>query len=513
MATLSEDEIRLAKMGYKQEFNRGFKFIHNFGVSFSILSVIVGVNTLLSYALVAGGSAGAVLGWIVVSFFTILVGYSLTEICSAMPTAGGLYFWAARLGGEKWGPVLSWYTSWIVIIGGVCGFVSGSYSISQFVWSLVMVWKPDLQVTIAMVAVVAIGTILVAAILNSIHERVLGLLMEISVYTHIVGTVFVIIMVLVKAPTKQSASFVFQSFNNLTGQDSMGYAVLLGFLFPAWNFLGFDASAHIAEETVDSHIHAARGIYTSITSAVILGFAFLLALLFSIQDFDAILASPYPIGITQLYMDACGPIWTTVVLILVLICGICNVVCSMIANSRVVYAWSRDGGYGVKLSKFLYYAHPVTKLPLRGVWMTASLGMILSCIGFGSNVALTAFSSVSTIGLMVSYMIPIFAKVAIAGDSFKPGPLNLGRFSNIINWISVVWVGFLAVLMSLPSAYPVVAVNLNYAPIIFVFWVGVITAIWFGSAKHWFRGPVVHISEEDLANLEEKLSDTKAQKV
>ncbi|KXS17804.1 amino acid transporter [Gonapodya prolifera JEL478] len=506
MAT--EDEIRLAKLGYKQEFKRGFKFIHNFGVSFTIVSIIIGVNTLLSYALVAGGSAGAIIGWLVVSALVLCVAYSLTEICSAMPTAGGLYYWAAKLGGDNWGPFFAWYTAWIGIIGGVSGSISVAFSISQFTWSLVLVWHPEVEVTLVKLAALAEAALLLAAILNSLHDQVIAKIVELSVYSHIFGTFFIGILVLVKAPKLQSASFVFQQFENLTGQDSMGFAVLLGLLFPSWTFLGFDASAHIAEETVDSHIHAARGISSSVTIAVVIGFFLTISVLFSIQDVQSILTSPYPQTITQLYMDVAGPVWTTVILIIVLICSCCCLVCSVTANSRVVYAWSRDRGFGTTLSQYFYYAHPTSRLPLRAVWLVVFASMALACIGFGSNVALSAFSSVATIGYMVSYVIPIFSKAVVARDSFKPGPINMGRLSPIVNWISIAWVTCITLLFSLPSTYPVTGTNLNYAPILVVFYIGVITVAWFVSAKNWFHGPVSHISDEELADLE-KVNATK----
>ncbi|KXS18150.1 amino acid transporter [Gonapodya prolifera JEL478] len=499
----SQDELRLAKLGYRQEFKRGFKFIHNFGVSFTIVSVVIGVNTLLSYALVAGGSAGAVLGWISVSFLTMCVAYSLTEICSAMPTAGGLYYWSAKLGGDSWGPFLSWYTAWIGVIGGISGFISVAYSISQFTWSLVLVWSPDTGVTLAKIAAVAEVSLLIAGILNCIHDQVLARVVEVSVWVHVLGTFFIGISVLVKAPTLQPASFVFQQFENLTGQDNMGFAVLLGLLFPSWTFLGFDASAHISEETVDSHIHAARGISSSVTISAVIGLFLTLAVLFSIQDVDAILTAPYPQAITQLYMDAAGPVWTSVYIAIILVCSWCCVVCSVTANSRVVYAWARDGGFGSAASKYLYYAHPSNKLPIRAVWLVVFAAMTLALIGFGSNVALSAFSSVATIGLMVSYMIPILSKAVVAKiPSNQDVAINLGKLSPFVNWVSILWVVALSVLFCLPSSYPVTGTNLNYAPVLMVFYTALITIAWFLSARNWFRGPVSQFSEEDLAALE-----------
>ena len=39
----------------------------------------------------------------------------MAELASAYPTAGGLYFWAFRLGGRGW----AWVTAWLNMIGQV----------------------------------------------------------------------------------------------------------------------------------------------------------------------------------------------------------------------------------------------------------------------------------------------------------------------------------------------------------------------------------------------------------
>jgi len=57
-----------------------------------------------------GGTISAVWGWPIVSTFAFLVSLSMAEICSAYPTCGGLYFWAARLAGEHHAPFASWVT-------------------------------------------------------------------------------------------------------------------------------------------------------------------------------------------------------------------------------------------------------------------------------------------------------------------------------------------------------------------------------------------------------------------
>lgn len=72
--SMSKDEGRLRELGYKQELKRDWSMMHNFGVSFSIISVITGITTLFNYGLNTGGPGVMSVGWIIVSFFTMFVG-------------------------------------------------------------------------------------------------------------------------------------------------------------------------------------------------------------------------------------------------------------------------------------------------------------------------------------------------------------------------------------------------------------------------------------------------------
>ena len=114
----SQDEGTLAEQGYKQELNRDWSVLHNFGVSFSIISVITGITTLFEYGLTTGGPGVMSIGWIVVSFFTLFVGLGMAEITSAHPTSGGPYFWAAMLApNDRLAAFFSWITGWFNFVG------------------------------------------------------------------------------------------------------------------------------------------------------------------------------------------------------------------------------------------------------------------------------------------------------------------------------------------------------------------------------------------------------------
>ncbi len=96
--TLSADEQRLAELGYKQELKRGWSGFSNFAISFSIISILAGCFTTYGQAWINGGPVAISIGWPVISVFILLVAFSMAELASAMPTAGGIYYWSSQAG-------------------------------------------------------------------------------------------------------------------------------------------------------------------------------------------------------------------------------------------------------------------------------------------------------------------------------------------------------------------------------------------------------------------------------
>jgi len=66
-------------------------------------------------------------GWIIGSFFSILVGLSMAEICSSYPSAGSVYHWAGMLANEKWAPFSSYICGWFNFMGNAAGDASFAF--------------------------------------------------------------------------------------------------------------------------------------------------------------------------------------------------------------------------------------------------------------------------------------------------------------------------------------------------------------------------------------------------
>ncbi|KAJ7026929.1 APC amino acid permease [Mycena alexandri] len=499
---LAADEVELARMGYKQELNRELGLMQNFGVSFSIISVITGIPSLFLYGLNTGGPAVMVWGWIVVSMFTMLVGLAMAEVCSAHPTSGGPYFWAAMLSKPENAALASWITGWFNLLGQVAVTTGISFACATFlstVCTLKTDFVPTPNTTIGIYAAVlfAQGTI------NTFGVRLLHILNNISVWWHAIGTFSLVVAILAKAPSHQSGSFVFKTFLDGTGVDGTGwgdrashvYVALIGILMAQYTLTGFDASAHMTEETKNAAMAGSVGIVMALGVSAILGWFLILGLLFSIQDLDATLASSTGQPVTQIFLDTVGENGAIVLMIIVIgamfFCG----TFSITSNSRMMFAFARDGG--IPGHTFFNYVNVRWKSPIRTVWLACFLSFCLGLPSLGSSVAFSAATSIATIGLYISYAIPIALRV-IYRDKFVRGPFHLGAFSYPIAVTAVLWIAFIAIIFILPQVNPVDSQTFNYAivavGIVIVYSVG----FWLISARKWFTGPVKQIAAEEM---------------
>src|ERR1700750_1892510 len=144
--TAGEDEQRLHELGYAQELMRRMSGFSNFAVSFTIISILSGCLTLYGYGMNTGGPAIIVWGWPVVGIMTLVVGLAMAEVCSSYPTAGGLYYWSAKLArrnGARW----AWFTGWFNLLGQIGVIASVDYALSIFIAYFIRMFNHDFKLT------------------------------------------------------------------------------------------------------------------------------------------------------------------------------------------------------------------------------------------------------------------------------------------------------------------------------------------------------------------------------
>ncbi|MFB9684096.1 amino acid permease [Amycolatopsis plumensis] len=497
-----DDSARLHQLGYAQELKRTMSAFSNFAVSFTIISILSGCLTLYGTGMKTGGPAAMIWGWVLVGFFVILVGLGMAEVCSSYPTAGGLYYWAAKLAPRN-GAAWSWFTGWFNLIGQIAVTAGIDFGAALFLNAFL-----DLQWgfaatpghTILLLAIILV----VHGLLNTFGVRLVAILNNVSVWWHLVG-VLVIVSVLAFVPAKhQEAGFVFGQFVNQTGWTSPVYVFALGLLLAQYTLTGYDASAHMTEETKNAAKAGPRGIVTSILVSLVAGWILLIGLTFAIQDYDGAVGSATGVPPAQIFIDATG---VTTGKFLLLICIGAQLFCGMssvTANSRMIYAFARDGA--IPGSAFWHRINKRTQTPTNAVWLAAIGALILALPYLWSATAYYAVTSIAVVGLYVAYVIPVFLRVR-RGDSFEAGPWNLGKWGKPIGIVASVWVACIFVLFMLPPASPITVDSFNYTPVAFLVVLGGAALWWVLSARKWFTGPKVQGSEAELAAVEQELKE------
>src|SRR2546423_6293657 len=298
--TPSRDEQKLAELGYKQELFRGWSSFTNFAISFTIISVLAGTFTTFGQAWNAGGPVAITIGWPIICLFVLLVAFSMAELTSAFPTAGGPYWWAARLGGAGW----SWFTGWFNVVGLIGIMASVGYGAAGFLYALLNLYGLNvLGVDFGDTSHVLSETFLLFIIILTFYTLVniyssplVGLLNNISVGWHVVGVLAIIVILIAVPAHHASFSFVFGHKINNTGfaggsttAFAFWFLVLpVGFLLTMYTQTGYDASAHTAEETRGAAIAAAQGVWRAVFFSALAGWIVLLALLYAVQSEKAV---------------------------------------------------------------------------------------------------------------------------------------------------------------------------------------------------------------------------------
>ncbi len=523
---IAQDIKRLHGMGYAQELFRTMGGFSNFAISFTIISVLSGCITLFYTGITTSGFAAGSIGWPLVTVFVVIVALGMAELASAYPTAGGLYYWASKLGGPAWG----WFTGWFNLIGQVAVTAGIDYGLAVSIDVLLNAWFPHFPATLGSVlgidpatqwATLAIYAVVLAlhAFLNIFGVRIVARLNDISVWWHIVGVLLIGGGVVVAALASQqfggtgfashiasqplnSAGTLF-SVNpkfNTTGFP-IWYAFLLGLLLAQYTYTGYDASAHMTEETVGAATRAPWGVVMSVVVSAFAGYIVLMGLLAAAPDL--VKAAGYINPVLYILESRLGFVLGTLFFAVAVgaqfFCGMSSIT----TNSRMIYAFSRDGA--VPFSN-LWHHLDTGRTPRNAIILSAVVAFILavpSVFNFATYVAVT---SIATIGLYVSYGIPILLR--LRAKAFQRGPWHLGAWSRPIGVISVIWVVFISILFMLPSITPITAVTFNYTPVVVLGTLVLLVVWWMVSVRHWFTGPHIQGSESEMSAIERSLGET-----
>ena len=546
---IQQDIKDLHQLGYAQELFRTMGGFSNFAISFSIISILTGAVILYDYGLAWAGTAAVLIGWPLVTVFVLLIAASMSEIASAYPTAGGLYYWASKMKNKNWG----WWTAWFNLIGQFA-IVSGINFAAAFFLNQTIISPLTNNAFTNTTEVLKFGDTLVISgqlltmavlmlgqlVLNIVGIRIVAMLNQISVWWHIVFVILIagsLFLLGTKSTEIDSGLklFAIQPQDTLgsweirippwAGVDpdtstpwyllSMGAAstyapVFIAFFFSLllanWTYTGYDASAHVAEETVGARVASAWGLFLSVAVSAVVGFIFLLALTLHLPDLTPLFGqlddpdkySQYYFGnnaavvyiLQQNLPSGLAGVFGGAIAIAMSFCGLSSVA----SAGRMLFAFARDDG--MPGSSWLKKVNHQYRTPANSLIAMVVGAFILTLVAFrvGGGTAIVIVTAISTIFLYAAYGITIYLGLTTK-EWISHRVWSLGRWSRPIAMIALFWVVVLMILFSFPTSG-------NISITFMLITVLLMAIYYFGWAKSRFQGPRVMGADDALTEIE-----------
>lgn len=447
------DRADLARFGYSQELFRTLGAASSFGLSFSVLAAFAGIAILFGFGVRLSGPLGLTLGWPVISVLTLAAAASLGELCSAYPTAGGNYQWASALGGTGWG----WFAAFFNLTGLVVAIAALSQAAVQFAVGILGVAPATRSVVLLSLVI-----LVTQALANHFGIRPAAVINNIGVVAQVLGALVVVGFLL--SASRQPVNTLFHR----PAASPYVWAFLPGLVVAQWSMLGFEAPAHLGEETLNPRRNAPWVMILSVAATAVIGYAVLLALVLAGPDGSApetVAAALGPGAAGAFAVIAIATMWY---------CGLACVA----SASRTLYALARDRG-----TPLPGLMQPVSRrfgTPFVAIWLIALAAALVSIWRPG----LPVLFALSAVTLQVACLIPIAtAYLARTRGSSWPADArwSLGRYGAPVNIVAIIYLTVASITILLPPNHPAAAA--------FVGLIAVLAALYFLEARRKFAGP------------------------
>ncbi|ODV66580.1 amino acid transporter [Hyphopichia burtonii NRRL Y-1933] len=500
-----EDLENFSISSQKGELKRSFSVWSVLGIGFGLTNSWFGILASLITSISSGGAVIVVYGILIIAAVSYCIGITLSEMSSAIPSAGGQYVWTRVLSPKKYSSFLAYLCGSLAWAGAIFTSASMALSVAQAVMGFYNLTHPD-HVTEKWQLFVIFQIVNILLILFNCYGKALPMIANGVLYFSLFSYVVITITVLVcSRGNYRDAKFVFAEFDNNTGWSNSGIAFIIGLVNPNWSFSCLDSASHLAEEVHSPETVIPIAILGTVTIGMVTAFSYSIAMFFSLHNLQDIINSNTGMPILDIYYQALGNKAGAIclgVLIFITACGV--TISSHTWQARLCWSFSRDNG--LPFSKYLSIIDPNLGVPLNAHLFSSFWVAVLGCLYLVSDTAFNSMVVGCITFLLLSYCVPTICLLYRGRENIHHGPFWLGFWGTLCNYITIAWSLFALVFYSFPTTMPVTRGNMNYVSVVIAIYFVWALAYWFFpirkySCREYFAGGLGNNDEDEFPHV------------
>lgn len=487
------------------ELKRTFSVWSTLGIGFGLTNSWLGISASLIIGIQSGGPVLIVYGIIIIAFISYCIGITLSELSSAIPSAGGQYVWTRVLSPRKYSSFLAYMCGSFAWAGSLFTSASMALSLAQMLMGFWNLAHPD-HVTKPWQLFVIYQLVNVFLLLFNCYGKYLPYIANSALYISLFSYVVISIVVLVCARGNyNTAKFVFVTFENNTGWKSAGIAFLVGLVNPNWSFSCLDSASHLAEEVHEADRVIPIAILGTVTIGLVTALSYAIAMFFCVTNLDAITNSTTGLPILDIYYQALRNRAGAICLGALLFATACGcTVSSHTWQARLCWSFSRDNG--LPFSKYLSIVDPNLGVPLNAHLFSSAIVAVLGCLYLASSTAFNSMVVGCVTFLLLSYLVPTGCLLYRGRNNIKHGCFWMGKLGLFANIMTIAWAFFALIFFSFPTFMPVTAGTMNYVSVVYAIYFIWTLGYWFFPIKKYscrenFAGGLGNNEEEEFPDV------------
>ncbi|THW10477.1 amino acid transporter [Aureobasidium pullulans] len=383
-------------------------------------------------------------------------------------------------------------------IGWQGAAASNPLVLAQHVEALIAFQDPTFEIQGWMTSLLTIAFAAAATVVDIYGIRFLSSLEAVMLALHVVGF-FAVLIPLWLVGERSSTQDVFYTFEDNAGWGSVGTACLVGLLGPIMTLIGGDSTVHLGEEIKDaSRTLPLSMVFTSSMNYAV-GFMMTITVMYVSSNFDQAIADATGESyVAVIYAATQSKTATTILTVIILVLFFCTAINTVTTSSRQLFAFARDGG--LPFSDVLARVEPRTGLPINALLTTFGVTFVLSWIICGSSIAFQNITSITIVGLLLSYGTTI-ATMLYRRWSGAPLPAARWRYPQAIGYLvnvpALCFVSIAFIFAYFPTAPDPSAESMNWSVVVTLAVVVIATVYYVIPESSKFEGPAVRMKKAE----------------